>query len=99
MNLHGFKDSLAKETPPLAVSCALQALWQDAKGNWDKAHALAQSQHDSAGAWVHAYLHRKEGNTSNAAYWYRRAGQVMPQVSLEDEWEQIASALLEEQTP
>ena len=56
------------------IGLALQAMWQDAKGQWDTAHKLAQAQKDETGAWVHAYLHRVEGDLPNAAHWYRRAG-------------------------
>ena len=62
MNLETFKASIAADTPPAATSSALQALWYDAKGQWDKAHKLAQQEPDPIGAWVHAYLHRVEGD-------------------------------------
>ena len=94
MNLKTFKDSLQAHTPPEELSSALKALWYDAKGDWNKAHELAQSEDDRTGAWVHAYLHRKEGDTSNAAYWYRRAGEPIAKSSLETEWEQIVQRLL-----
>ena len=87
MNLKAFKESLQANTPPEGLSLTLQALWYDGRGDWNKAHELAQSQDDHAGAWVHAYLHRKEGDRSNAAYWYKRAGEPMAQVPLEAEWE------------
>ena len=69
-------------------------LWQDAAGHWDTAHELAQSDEGPDGAWVHAYLHRKEGDIGNAGYWYRRAGQAPFTGSLEAEWEEIAAVLL-----
>ncbi len=94
MDLRAFKESLDDTMPPPDLSLALQALWQEAKGDWETAHQLAQSENNPSGAWVHAYLHRKEGDTSNAAYWYSRAGQKMPNSSLEEEWEEIAKALL-----
>lgn len=94
MELKTFRDSLEASAPPAEISPALQALWYDAKGDWNKAHELAQEQNEQAGAWVHAYLHRKEGDTSNAAYWYKRAGEPMPQMPLETEWEQITERLL-----
>jgi hypothetical protein len=78
------------------VSPLLLALWHDARGEWDKAHALAQDVDDASGAWVHAYLHRKEGDLSNAGYWYRRAGQGVATDSLEEEWSRIATSLLAE---
>jgi hypothetical protein len=78
--------------PPL-----LRALWHDARGEWDAAHHLAQDIDDADGAWVHAYLHRKEGDTGNAAYWYERAKQPVPTDSLSAEWDRIAAALLTRQ--
>lgn len=76
------------------MSPPLRALWHDARGNWDAAHTVAQDIHDAAGAWVHAYLHRKEGDSGNAAYWYRRAGQHQAADSLDAEWERIVTRLL-----
>jgi hypothetical protein len=84
----------ADEAPP-DLDPALQALWHDARGNWDEAHALAQAAPDfPGGAWVHAYLHRKEGDEGNAGYWYRRAGRPAAKGDLPAEWEIIARALL-----
>ena len=94
MTLEEFKESLVKSSPPERTNKPLQAMWHDAKGNWDKAHGVAQSVNDATGAWVHAYLHRKEGDTSNASYWYTRASKSMPDISLEEEWDQITSELL-----
>jgi hypothetical protein len=75
---------------------ALQALWTERAGDWDAAHGLAQGASSQDGDWVHAYLHRREGDPGNAAYWYHRAGQPVPapELSLEAEWEQIAAVLL-----
>lgn len=98
MDLQEFNTLLAADSPPEDLSLPLQALWHDAKGNWDHAHYLAQSAGDKAGAWVHAYLHRKEGDTSNAAYWYSRAGRTMSPLPLNAEREEIAQALLQEPT-
>jgi hypothetical protein len=73
---------------------ALQALWWDARGDWERAHALAQiNEADARSAWVHAYLHRKEGDLSNAAYWYRRAGRPLATGPLETELHEIGAAL------
>ena len=94
MNLDAFKDSVAGDAPPAGVSLALQALWWDAKGDWNKAHECAQARDDAAGMSVHAYLHRKEGDQDNAGYWYRRAGKSPATVSLGEEWDAIAGALL-----
>ena len=77
-----------------ALQPLLHALWQDARGNWEGAHELAQAVETRDGAWIHAYLHRKEGDASNAAYWYRRTGKPVFAGSLQAEWEAIASALL-----
>ena len=89
-----FRASLDAAAPPSGLTAALTALWHDAKGDWNKAHETAQDVDDETGAWVHAYLHRKEGDDGNAAYWYRRAGQPIARDSLESEWERIVSALL-----
>ena len=94
MNLQEFTASLTQTTPPADLSKALQSLWQAAKGDWHAAHVLAQAQDDAVGAWVHAYLHREEGDAANAAYWYRRANQPVSQESLEKEWAEIVQALL-----
>jgi hypothetical protein len=76
------------------LSPAAQALWWDAKGDWNRAHQCAQQQDDPSGAWVHAYLHRKEGDAANAAYWYRRAGRAPASHSLDEEWDEIVGALI-----
>jgi hypothetical protein len=74
----------------------LRALWHDAKGEWDAAHEVAQNIDNPTGAWIHAYLHRKEGDLGNAGYWYRRAQKAECRTSLDGEWEEIVSALLAE---
>ena len=94
MTLEDFKASLMRLSPPAEIAVPLQALWQDAKGDWNEAHRLAQATNDTDGAWVHAYLHRKEGDLGNAAYWYNCAGRKQSNVSFDDEWMQIASELL-----
>lgn len=94
MTLDDFKASLEGDAPPEGLDGALQALWHDAKGSWDTAHRHAQSQRDADGAWVHAYLHRVEGDRNNADYWYRRAGKPQSSTSLKQEWDEIAAALL-----
>ena len=75
-------------------SNALQSLGADRRGSWTGAHDLLQDDHSKAGSWVHAYLHRKEGDAMNAGYWYRKAGEPVATNSLEDEWEDRADALL-----
>ena len=88
-----FLDSLALAAPPHSLPPLLQSLWWDRKGNWDEAHELADIPGASA-AWVHAYLHRKEGDPANAAYWYRKAGKPVSEATLQREWEQLTLALL-----
>jgi hypothetical protein len=82
------------KTAPTTLQPALRALWHDHQGNWDEAHRIAQDIDDETGAWVHAYLHRKEGDLSNAAYWYRRARRNVASGPLSDEWTEIVQALL-----
>lgn len=91
-----FADSIAEPQPPPGLSQALQALWWDAKGDWDKAHQHAQEHDDAAGMRVHAYLHRKEGDHSNANYWYRRCGSAPSVLTLDEEWEELARAFLQQ---
>ena len=95
MDFAAFKRSLDSDELPAGMSAAVRCLWWDAKGHWDKAHDAAQEYEDGPGCWVHAYLHRKEGDLENAGYWYRRAGRSMPDSSLNKEWEEIVSALLD----
>ena len=94
MDLASFRASLPADKPPTPLSHALCALWLDAKGDWDGAHDAAQADEGGAGDWVHAYLHRKEGDAGNAAYWYRRARKPVCHASLDEEWAAIAGALL-----
>jgi hypothetical protein len=96
MTLQEFRQSVStQDAPPAGLSPLLQALWHDAHGDWDRAHQLAQEVETEAGAWVHAYLHRKEGDASNAGYWYRRASREMFTGTLDDEWADIVDALLD----
>lgn len=94
MTLDEFKEQVSSDTPPTELSPALHALWLEAKGSWEGAHELVQRENDPASAWVHAYLHRKEGDLSNASYWYARAQQKICKDSIDREWESIARALL-----
>lgn len=94
MDLDAFRSSLEAAEPPADLSLPLAALWQAAKGDWHAAHRLAQSDKSDDGAWVHAYLHRVEGDESNAGYWYRRAGKPHAQSSHDEEWTAIVTALL-----
>lgn len=91
MNLDEF---VGLDKCPSSFPQALQALWYDKKGNWNQAHEIVQNANDVDSAWVHAYLHRKEGDLSNAGYWYRRSGKPDSRVSLSQEWENIVSELL-----
>jgi hypothetical protein len=90
-----FRNSIKLDAPPSDLSLALAGLWWDAKGHWDRAHESAQKDEGVAGSWVHAYLHRKEGDISNAGYWYRRAGKPVCKSSLDQEWSEITKALLD----
>jgi hypothetical protein len=94
MDLQAFRFSVQEAAPPASVSLPLQALWWDAKGEWDKAHECAQADHGSDGAAVHAYLHRKEPDLANARYWYNRAGRSPATGDLEQEWALLATELL-----
>ena len=94
MKLEEFKATLALDVPPQDLSGAVQALWYVANNDWDRAHKLAQNQDDWVGAWVHAHLHRVEGDLRNAGYWYRRADRPECAESLEAEWDDIAAAIL-----
>ena len=94
MTLEEFRSTLAQTAAPEKLSPALKAMWEDAKGNWGAAHSIAQEIHDGTGSWIHAYLHRKEGDAGNAGYWYRRAKQPVADDTLEEEWARIVSSLL-----
>ncbi len=82
--------------PPAGASLVAQALWYARAGKWDAAHDLCQEITGTAGSWIHAWLHREEGDLGNAAYWYSRAGKTMPpeNMTLEQEWLAIASELV-----
>ena len=94
MTLDDFRKSLAGAKPPAKLTQALAGLWWDAKGDWTQAHEFAQQDEGPDGSWVHAYLHRKEGDQSNAAYWYRRAGKPVCREPLDAEWLSITRDLL-----
>src|SRR2546429_7632766 len=94
MTFKEFQDSIKGDNPPAGLGLALTALWWDSKGDWEKAHESAQQDEGPAGSWVHAYLHRKEGDSSNAGYWYARAGKSRAQGSLEQEWQEGTASLL-----
>ena len=94
MNEQEFRVSLSGSAPDAGLSAALKALWWQRKGDWDRAHAEAQSDTGAEAAWVHALLHREEGDLGNAGYWYRRANRDVFDGSLEAEWQTIVTALL-----
>ena len=93
MNLAAFKESLLKDYPPES-SIYILALWFDAKGRWNKSHELIQEVEDKDAAWIHAYLHRKQGDISNADYWYNRAGKKRPSISVDEESEVLIAKML-----
>ena len=94
MTISIFKESLAGKEPPPNTSIYLKALWHDAKNDWEKAHTLIQYLPDTTAAWLHAYLHRREGDQFNADYWYRRAGKRRKDVSLAEEREEMVAVFL-----
>jgi len=94
MTFEGFKNSIGATNPPDGLTPALKGLWWDAKGDWTRAHECAQMDESQGGAWVHAYLHRKEGDRDNASYWYRRAGKPVAGGAFETEWLSIVAELL-----
>ena len=90
-----FKRSLANAVPSKELAPELRALWWAGKGDWDKAHRLVMDEHSREAAWVHAYLHRLEGDAGNAAYWYRQARKPLADGALDPEWDAITGALLD----
>lgn len=86
MQLEQFERSLADPEPPPGLSEAMRVLWFDGRGDWKAAHDIAQDMPSEDGSWLHAFLHRREGDLSNADYWYRRAGRQWPETGLEEEW-------------
>lgn len=95
MDYSEFRKSLKATRAPQSMPTLLRALWHDARGDWDRAHAITAAERGLTAARVHAYLHRKEGNPDNARYWYTRAGTERPHLSLRKEWEQLVRRLLE----
>jgi hypothetical protein len=94
MTLEQLRASLDQPQPPAELPPLTAALWWEAKGDWKRAHEIAQDVSGADAAWVHAYLHRKEGDDANAGYWYGQAGRPHCALPLDAEWEQIVSALL-----
>ena len=96
MTVNEFEQLVEAQTQSLQnLPKALQALGYDKQGDWNQAHQIVQNAGDADSAWVHAYLHRKEGDSSNARYWYNRSGRLEAKVDLNQEWEQITQELLE----
>jgi len=91
--LDQFKDSLLLPEPPAEFTGQEKALWYAGKGNWEKAHQIVQDMNDRIAARIHAFLHRQEGDLSNARYWYKVAGSQMTAVNLEVEWELLVQGL------
>lgn len=89
-----FNATLADPAPPRGSPAPLSALWWAKKGDWDKAHKLVQDEESAEAAWVHAYLHRVEGDLGNADYWYARAKRTRARGDLDAEWQAIVDALL-----
>lgn len=94
MSYEEFIQSLSAKNPPGGISDLLKALWHDGKDDWEASHNVAQDIHDRNGSWIHAYLHRKEGDISNARYWYRQAGKPEFHGSLKEEWDLLVRAFL-----
>lgn len=93
-----FKRSLADKTPPSGLSPALSALWWAGKSDWDKAHKIVMDAQGKDCAWVHAFLHRVEGDLANAGYWYREARRKPATGDVAAEWPAIAEELLASQS-
>ncbi len=94
MTFDSFKKSIDSVEPPKGIDTRLRALWYDGKGDWHMAHTIAQDINTTDGSWIHAYLHRKEGDEGNAAYWYRRAGKRFPDITLDEEWKALVEEFL-----
>jgi hypothetical protein len=94
MTLADFLKTIPADTPPAGLPETLTSLWWDKKGDWTRAHSIAQDIPTLQGSAVHAYLHREEGVLWNADYWYRRAGRQRPDMSLEEEWRRLVDEML-----
>jgi hypothetical protein len=97
MTLAEFKSTLKESSAPKNLSVELEALWHDGKGDWNRSHEVIQDVNSKNAAWIHAYLHRKEGDAGNARYWYSRAGKSMSSTSLDEEWDSLVEYFLGEQ--
>lgn len=94
MTLDKFKSSLSRDEVPPGLSIELVSLWHDGKGDWNMSHEVIQDINSKNAAWIHAYLHRKEGDRGNAQYWYSRANKTMPEMSLDEEWNVLVKHFL-----
>jgi len=94
MTFEQFQQSLSQSSPPQGISKHLESLWYDGKGAWEQSHNIIQDISDANASWIHAYLHRKEGDIWNADYWYNKAGKKRPPVTLDTEWEEIVRNMI-----
>lgn len=94
MTIDDYLESLERSEVPAGLSPYLTALWHEKRGDWKRAHEIVQEIDNSTAAWLHAYLHRREGDQQNAAYWYGQAGKPVSRLSLDEEWRQLVEALL-----
>lgn len=93
-NFEAFLETITLAKPPIHWPNALKSAWYDAKGDWEASHNIAQDMQDTMGSWLHAYLHRKEGDKFNAGYWYRQAGKKFPTTSLDTELQVIVEFII-----
>ncbi|RXS96618.1 hypothetical protein [Silvibacterium dinghuense] len=94
MSLETLRAALREAHPPVGLTPLVEAMWWEAKGDWTRAHEIAQAIDSRDAAWVHAYLHRREGDEGNAGYWYRQAGRRAAHIPMDDEWREITEELL-----
>ncbi len=94
MTADELRATLRDASSPQGLPALVEAMWWEARGEWERAHVIAQDIATRDAAWVHAYLHRREGHEGNAGYWYRQAGRRVNQGSFADEWAAIVGALL-----
>lgn len=89
-----FQETLILDAPNLTWPEALKSLWYDVNGDWDASHNIAQDLHTEIGSWIHAYLHRKEGDDWNAGYWYKQANKIFPKTTFEEELKELIEFVL-----
>jgi hypothetical protein len=95
MTIAELQATLQNAAPPAGLPLLIEAMWWEARGDWERAHMIAQDVPTGDGAWVHAYLHRREGDVANAGYWYRQAGRRAYKGSFAEEWAEIVEAVLQ----